>query len=79
MSRITNNIPAVVSQRELGASQRALSVSLQRLSSGLQINRGADNPAGLIVSERLRSEISAVTQAIDNSQRARLCGHRRSS
>lgn len=70
MSRITNNIPAVVSQRELGASQRALSVSLQRLSSGLQINRGADNPAGLIVSERLRSEISAVTQAIDNSQRA---------
>jgi flagellin len=70
MSRITNNIPAVVSQRELAVSQRALSVSLQRLSSGLQINRGADNPAGLIVSERLRSEISAVTQAIDNSERA---------
>lgn len=70
MSRITNNIPAVISQRELSVSQRALSVSLQRLSSGLQINRGADNPAGLIVSERLRSEIAAVTQAIDNSERA---------
>jgi len=70
MSRITNNIPAVISQRELSTSQRALSVSLQRLASGLQINRGADNPAGLIVSERLRSEISAVTQAIDNSERA---------
>jgi flagellin len=40
------------------------------LSSGLQINRGADDPAGLIVSERLRSEIAAVNQAIDNSQRA---------
>ncbi len=70
MSRITNNIPAIVSQRELQGSQRDLSVSLQRLSSGLRINRGADDPAGLIVSERLRSEISAVGQAIDNSQRA---------
>ena len=70
MSRITNNIPAVVSQRTLGSSQRSLATSLERLSSGLQINRGADNPAGLIVSERLRSEIAAVSQAIDNSQRA---------
>ena len=70
MSRITNNIPAVISQRQLAVSQRALGVSLQRLSSGLQINRGADDPAGLIVSERLRSEIAAVTQAIDNSERA---------
>ena len=70
MSRITTNIPAVISQRELAVSQRALGVALQRLSSGLQINRGADDPAGLIVSERLRSEISAVTQAIDNSERA---------
>ncbi|GJM24660.1 MAG: hypothetical protein DHS20C16_10750 [Phycisphaerae bacterium] len=70
MSRITNNIPAIVSQRELSQSQRSLSTSLQRLSSGLQINRGADDPAGLIVSERLRSEIAAVGQAIDNSQRA---------
>ncbi|MCB9850078.1 MAG: flagellin [Phycisphaerales bacterium] len=70
MSRITNNIPAVVSQRQLAVSQRDLSTSLQRLSSGLQINRGADDPAGLIVSERLRSEIAAVSQAIDNSERA---------
>lgn len=70
MTRITSNVPAVVSQRQLSQSQRELAVSLQRLSSGLRINRGADDPAGLIVSERLRSEISAVGQAIDNSQRA---------
>jgi flagellin len=70
MSRITTNIPAVISQRQLSGSQRALSVALQRLSSGLKINRGADDPAGLIASERLRSEISAVGQAIDNSERA---------
>ena len=43
---------------------------MQRLSSGLRINRGADDPAGLIASEGLRSEISGINQAIDNSQRA---------
>ena len=58
-SRITTNVPAVISQRHLSVSQRDLAVSLERLSSGLRINRGADDPAGLIVSERLRSEISA--------------------
>ncbi|HEY3242057.1 MAG TPA: flagellin [Phycisphaerae bacterium] len=70
MSRINTNVPAVIAQRHLSTSQSALAASLERLSSGLRINRGADDPAGLIVSERLRSEISAVGQAIDNSQRA---------
>ncbi len=70
MSRINSNVPSLIAQRHLGISQRALSRSLERLSSGLKINRGADNPAGLIVSERLRSEISVVNQAIDNSARA---------
>ena len=70
MSRINSNVPSLIAQRHLGISQRALSKSLERLSSGLKINRGADNPAGLIVSERLRSEISVVQQAIDNSARA---------
>ncbi len=70
MSRINTNVPAVIAQRHLSVSQRALAISLERLSSGLRINRGADDPAGLIVSERLRSEISAVGQAIDNSLRA---------
>lgn len=70
MSRINSNVPSLISQRHLSRSQRSLSTSLERLSSGLKINRGADDPAGLIVSERLRSEISAVRQAIDNSARA---------
>ena len=70
MSRITTNVPSLVAQRHLGVSQMALSRSLERLSSGLKINRGADDPAGLIVSERLRSEVSAVRQAIENSSRA---------
>lgn len=70
MSRINSNVPSLIAQRHLGLSQRSLRTSLERLSSGLKINRGADDPAGLIVSERLRSEISVVKQAIDNSERA---------
>ena len=70
MGRINSNIPAVSAGFQLARNQRSLGVSLQRLSTGLRINRGADNPAGLIVSERLRSEISAVRQAVDNSERA---------
>ena len=42
----------------------------QRLSTGLRINRGADDPAGLIISERLRSDIQGNDQGIKNSDRA---------
>jgi len=70
MSRINTNIPSIVAQRQLTVSQRSLGLSLERLSSGLRINRGADDPAGLIVSERLRAEISAINQAVKNSSRA---------
>ncbi|RMF80438.1 MAG: flagellin, partial [Planctomycetota bacterium] len=54
----------------MNKSYQNLNSTIQRLSSGLRITRGADDPAGLIVSERLRSEISAVNQAIVNTQRA---------
>jgi len=70
MARINTNVAALSAQRGLAKSQKTLSNTLQRLSSGLRINRGADDPAGLIASEGLRSEISGITQAIDNSQRA---------
>jgi flagellin len=70
MSRINTNIPALVSRHQLNRSQEGLRRTLERLSSGLRINRGSDDPAGLIVSERLRSEITGVGQAIDNSERA---------
>jgi flagellin len=70
MTRINLNIPAVQAQRQLAVTNRSLQQSLQRLSSGLRINRGADDPAGLIVSTRLRTEITAAGQAIRNSERA---------
>lgn len=70
MARINTNVPAVIAQRTLRQNQRSLSASLERLSSGLRINRGADDPAGLINSEMLRAEIAGANQAIGNSQRA---------
>jgi len=70
MARINTNIPAVVAQRTLLQTQRDLQVSLERLSSGLRINRGADDPAGLINSEALRAEIAGLEKAVSNSQRA---------
>lgn len=70
MARINTNVGAIIAQKNLNNSYRSLHGTLERLSTGLRINRGADDPAGLIVSERLRSEISGVQQAVKNSQRA---------
>ncbi len=70
MTRINTNVSSLIAQRNLAASNDNLSVRLQRLSTGLKINRGADDPAGLIVSERLRTEIAGVSQAVDNIERA---------
>jgi len=70
MARINTNIPSITAQVHLARSTRDLNSTLQRLSSGLRINRGADDPAGLIVSESLRAEMASIAQAIENSQRA---------
>ena len=70
MSRINQNIPSLIAQRVLGGQNKGLATSLQRLSTGLRINRGADDPAGLIASENLRAEKTAINSAISNSQRA---------
>jgi len=70
MTRINTNVAALQAGRNLGSAQASLQTSLERLSTGLRINRGADDPAGLIISENLRSEIESVRQAVSNSQRA---------
>jgi flagellin len=70
MSRINTNVQSLIAQRVLGQNNRSLGISLERLSTGLRINRGADDPAGLIASENLRAEQTALSQAIDNSERA---------
>lgn len=70
MARINTNVSAFIASTNLERSQKSLSTSLIRLSTGMKINSGADDPAGLIASETLRSEMSGITQAIDNSTRA---------
>lgn len=70
MSRINTNIPSIQAMHRLTANQGDLGVRLERLSTGLRINRGKDDPAGLIASETLRNEIRGISQAIENSQRA---------
>ncbi len=70
MTRINTNVSALIAQNNLQRANSDLSTSLQRLSTGLKINRGADDPAGLIVSERLRTEIAGIGQAVDNIERA---------
>jgi len=70
MARINTNIGAITTQRHLNKAYASLNETIQRLASGLRINRGADDPSGLIVSERLRTEVESVNQAILNTQRA---------
>src|SRR5688572_13845784 len=70
MSRINTNVSSLIAQRVLKKNNNSLNTSLERLSTGLKINRGADNPAGLIASENLRLEKTGITQAIDNAERA---------
>jgi flagellin len=70
MSRINTNVSSMIAQRVLGHQNRALSTSLERLSTGVRINRGKDDPAGLIASENLRAEKAAISSAISNAERA---------
>jgi flagellin len=70
MSRINTNVASLYAQQGLSKSQGALNTTLQRLSTGLRINSGADDPSGLIASQQLKAEISGITQAVSNSQRA---------
>jgi flagellin len=70
MSRINTNVSSLIAQRILRRNNDSLNTSLERLSTGLKINSGADNPAGLIASENLRAEKVGIATAIDNAQRA---------
>ena len=70
MTSITTNVPSMIVQRVLRFQNQGLVTSLERLSTGLRINRGKDDPAGLIASENLRAGMRAIASAISNAQRA---------
>jgi flagellin len=67
---IVTNLPSLVAQRNLGSTQRDLQQSIGRLSSGLRINRAADDAAGLGISENLKADIRSITQAKRNANDA---------
>ena len=65
--RIFNNIASLNAQRILGINNERLALSVERISSGIRINRGADDAAGLAISEALRSDIRGLRQAVRNA------------
>jgi flagellin len=66
--RINSNVDAVQAHRHLSATSDAISQSMERLSSGLRINKAADDAAGLGISEKMRSQIRGLAQAQRNIQ-----------
>lgn len=66
--RINQNISALTAHKNLAATDESRTKALERLSSGLRINRAADDAAGLGISEKLRSQIKGLSQAARNAQ-----------
>ncbi|MBM7866670.1 flagellin [Heliobacterium gestii] len=67
---INHNISSLNAQRQLGVTDFSMNKSLERLSSGLRINRAGDDAAGLAISEKMRGQINGLNQAVRNSQDA---------
>lgn len=67
---IANNVGALNAQHNLNRTSNELSRSLERLSSGFKINRGADGPSALVISEKQRAQIAGLSQAIENTEKA---------
>jgi len=68
--RVNNNITAITARRALGVNSRTLATRIERLSTGLRINRAADDAAGLVISEGMRAEIGSLTQGVRNAEQA---------
>lgn len=67
---ISSNVPALNAQNNLNRSTVALNKSIERLSTGFKINRGADGPAALVISEKQRAQIAGLRAAIENTEKA---------
>ena len=68
--RINHNIAAMNAHRNLAQNDFRMTKTLERLSSGVKINRGADGPAALVISEQIRAQVAGLTQAVMNSESA---------
>ena len=70
MTVINTNVSSLIAQTNLSRANDQLNTALTRLSTGLKINSGADDPAGLIAAQDLQSDIIGVNTGISNSQQA---------
>ena len=61
--RINHNTAAINSWRNLEKTDRAMDKTLEKLSSGYNINRAGDDPASLVISEQMRSQIKSIEEA----------------
>ena len=66
--RINNNISALNTYRQMGVNQNSNAKAMEKLSSGMRINRAGDDAAGLSISEKMRSQIAGLEQASQNAQ-----------
>lgn len=66
--RINTNMSAIIANAQLSKTEDKLSLSLERLSSGYKINHSKDNPAGLAISQKMKSQIRGLDQADNNAQ-----------
>jgi len=68
--RINNNVSSQVALRNLRETDRSQNTTLERLSTGLRINRASDDPSGLVISEQLRAQVASLKKAVENAQSA---------
>jgi flagellin len=68
--RVNTNIPALNTRRILSINNRDLKTRIERLSSGLRINRAADDAAGLSISEGMRADLTGLRQSVKNAEQA---------
>ncbi len=65
---IANNMSAVNTKRQFATSARGMSGAMEKLSSGYKINTGKDDPSGLVISEKLRSQLNGLKRAQQNTE-----------
>ena len=70
MSAISNSSISIIAQRAMSQAQGRASQSMERLSTGLKINHGADDPSGLITNDSFKTEQAGLLQGMENAQRA---------
>ncbi|MBW8349432.1 flagellin B [Bacillus sp. IITD106] len=69
---INHNIAALNTHRQLGAASAGQAKSMEKLASGLRINRAGDDAAGLAISEKMRAQVKGLDMAAKNAQDGKL-------